>query len=135
MSRGSIEVERLVRTYRRPDRGPGVRGALKQLVKPSWETVEGLRGIDLSVRPGETVGYVGLNGSGKSTTIKLLSGVMRPTSGLVRVNGLDPVAQRARNARHIAVVSGSAHAAVVGSSAAGVVRGAAVRLRCGESPA
>jgi ABC-2 type transport system ATP-binding protein len=103
---GSIEVEGLVRDYRRPNRGPGLLGALKQVIRPSYEVVEGLRGIDLSVRPGETVGYVGLNGSGKSTTIKLLSGVMRPTSGLVRVNGLDPVAQRAKNASYISVVWG-----------------------------
>lgn len=46
-----------------------------------------LRGVSLSVRKGETVGIIGQNGSGKSSILKILSGVTRPSSGRVEVNG------------------------------------------------
>jgi ABC-2 type transport system ATP-binding protein len=46
-----------------------------------------VRDLSLDVRRGETVGLIGANGSGKSTTLKLLAGILRPTSGTVTVNG------------------------------------------------
>lgn len=44
--------------------------------------------------PGEIVGYIGVNGAGKSTTLKMLTGVLMPTSGSVRVLKRDPHRQR-----------------------------------------
>ena len=44
-----------------------------------------------AVQPGESVGYIGANGAGKSTTIKMLSGILVPTSGSVRTCELEPV--------------------------------------------
>ncbi len=52
------------------------------------------------------VGYIGVNGAGKSTTIKLLTGVLLPTSGEVSVLGRDPHRQRVANAREVGVVFG-----------------------------
>lgn len=51
-----------------------------------------LRGADLHVRSGELVALLGRNGAGKSTTLRLLGGLLRPTSGAIRVAGLDPFA-------------------------------------------
>ena len=59
-----------------------------------------------TVEPGESVGYIGANGAGKSTTIKMLSGILVPTSGSVRTCGLEPVTQRRDLARRIGVVFG-----------------------------
>jgi ABC-2 type transport system ATP-binding protein len=56
--------------------------------------------------PGEAVGYIGANGAGKSTTIKMLTGILVPTSGRVRTCGYDPVPQRRQLAREIGVVFG-----------------------------
>jgi ABC-2 type transport system ATP-binding protein len=44
--------------------------------------------MNLRIESGEMVGYIGANGSGKSTTIKMLTGNMTPTSGTVRVNSI-----------------------------------------------
>ena len=52
------------------------------------------------------MGYIGANGAGKSTTIKMLTGILVPTSGVVRTCGLDPVRQRRELARRIGVVFG-----------------------------
>jgi len=57
-----------------------------------------LRGLDVTVAPGEVVGLLGPNGAGKSTTMKICAGVARATTGSVRVSGVDvgvdPVAAR-----------------------------------------
>lgn len=46
-----------------------------------------LKGVDLSIYKGETVGIIGTNGSGKSTILKIITGVLNPTSGDLKVNG------------------------------------------------
>ena len=63
---------------------------------------------DLTVRvdPGEAVGYIGANGAGKSTTIKMLTGILVPTRGTVSTCGLRPVEDRRRLARQVGVVFG-----------------------------
>ena len=63
-------------------------------------------GISFSVAPGEAVGLIGANGAGKSTTVKMLTGILVPTSGTVRTCGLDPVRRRRDLARRIGVVFG-----------------------------
>ena len=68
--------------------------------------VHAVDGITVSIMPGEAVGYIGANGAGKSTTIKMLTGILVPTGGQVRTCGLDPVPQRRRLAREIGVVFG-----------------------------
>ncbi|WP_426563615.1 ABC transporter ATP-binding protein [Angustibacter sp. McL0619] len=62
--------------------------------------------VSFTIAAGEAVGYIGANGAGKSTTIKMLSGILVPTAGTVRTCGLDPVRQRRELARHIGVVFG-----------------------------
>lgn len=63
-------------------------------------------GITVTIERGESCGYIGANGAGKSTTIKMLTGILVPTSGRVRTCGLEPVPQRRRLAREIGVVFG-----------------------------
>jgi ABC-2 type transport system ATP-binding protein len=58
------------------------------------------------IEAGESVGYIGANGAGKSTTIKMLTGILQPTSGRVRTSGMDPMRQRVEVARRIGVVFG-----------------------------
>lgn len=72
----------------------------RRIVKPA------LTDLDLTVQAGEAVGYLGANGAGKSTTIKMLTGILTPTRGSVRTCGLDPVPHRRDLARRIGVVFG-----------------------------
>jgi ABC-2 type transport system ATP-binding protein len=68
--------------------------------------VHAVDGISASIEPGEAVGYIGANGAGKSTTIKMLTGILVPSSGQVRTCGYDPVPDRRRLAREVGVVFG-----------------------------
>jgi ABC-2 type transport system ATP-binding protein len=79
---------------------------VRGLFRPQFEKKTAVNGINFQVDAGEIVGYIGVNGAGKSTTIKMLTGVLMPTSGDVRVLGRDPHKQRVDNARDIGVVFG-----------------------------
>lgn len=69
-------------------------------------TKRAVDGMSFTIEPGTAVGYIGANGSGKSTTIKMLTGILTPTSGSLRVCGLDPVPQRRALADHLGVLFG-----------------------------
>ena len=68
--------------------------------------IHALKGIDLEINEGEIVTLVGSNGAGKSTTIKMLTGILKPTSGNICINGLDPYKNRIQSTKNIGVVFG-----------------------------
>src|SRR5215831_13965165 len=59
----------------------------------SYGTVQALRGVDLEVRQGEIFGFLGPNGSGKTTAIRCMLDLIRPSAGSIRVLGIDPQAE------------------------------------------
>ncbi|CAN5281374.1 ATP-binding cassette domain-containing protein [soil metagenome] len=69
-------------------------------------TLTAVDDLSIAIAPGEAVGYIGANGAGKSTTIKMLTGILVPTRGQVTTCGLRPVADRRRLARQVGVVFG-----------------------------
>lgn len=73
----------------RPDAGaPAIRlQGLAKTFRTVRGPVEALRGLDLEVRQGEIFGYIGVNGAGKSTSIKILLGLIQASSGLAEVMG------------------------------------------------
>jgi ABC-2 type transport system ATP-binding protein len=75
-------------------------------VRRSRRVVHAVDGITATIEAGQSCGYIGANGAGKSTTIKMLSGILVPTSGQVRTCGLDPVPNRRALARDLGVVFG-----------------------------
>jgi ABC-2 type transport system ATP-binding protein len=68
--------------------------------------VEALRGLDLTVRPGEVHGFLGPNGAGKSTTLRILLGLVRPSGGSTTVFGQDPWSDSVALHRRLAYVPG-----------------------------
>ena len=60
-------------------------------LKKSFGAFEAVKGVSFSVAQGQTFGFLGPNGAGKSTTIKMLTTLLRPTSGAMLVDGADPV--------------------------------------------
>jgi ABC-2 type transport system ATP-binding protein len=101
-----IEAHNLTKVFRINQKDPGLGGALKALFTPRHIHKTAVDGVSFKIDPGEVVGYIGVNGAGKSTTIKLLTGILAPTGGSVEVLGRDPHRQRVQNAQDIGVVFG-----------------------------
>ncbi|HWF79835.1 MAG TPA: ATP-binding cassette domain-containing protein [Streptosporangiaceae bacterium] len=78
----------------------------KGVFRRERRTVEAVRDISFSIAPGEFVGYLGANGAGKSTTIKMLTGILAPSSGEIRVCGKDPFRSRREIAYHFGAMFG-----------------------------
>lgn len=102
----AIRVKDLRKEFDISESGKGFTGKLKALFHRKRKTVTAVGGIDFEIKCGEFVGYVGENGAGKSTTIKMLTGILVPTSGSAEVNGIIPYKDRKRNAAKIGVVFG-----------------------------
>lgn len=68
--------------------------------------VKAVDGLSFDIPEGAAVGYIGANGAGKSTTIKMLTGILVPTDGDVTTCGMQPIRQRRELARQIGVVFG-----------------------------
>ncbi|MGN1295770.1 MAG: ATP-binding cassette domain-containing protein [Bacilli bacterium] len=101
-----IRVENLEKTFKKPIRGEGVSGMLKTLFSRKYELVKAVKGITYTINDGEIVGLIGSNGAGKSTTIKMMCGILNPTGGLCEIDGLNPHKDRMKVAKHIGVVFG-----------------------------
>lgn len=101
-----IEVNDLVKTYKIIEKQDGLIGYFKNLIKPKYKKLTAVNKINFNIEEGELVGYIGENGAGKSTTIKMLTGLLTPTSGKVMVNGLVPNENRIENNKNIGAVFG-----------------------------
>jgi ABC-2 type transport system ATP-binding protein len=101
-----IKVKELCKSFRITKKEPGLKAALKGLIKSNFITKEVLKGISFDISEGEIVGYIGPNGAGKSTTIKILTGILVPSSGEVSVCGRVPWEKRVENGYDIGVVFG-----------------------------
>ncbi|MBJ6362399.1 ATP-binding cassette domain-containing protein [Paenibacillus sp. GCM10012307] len=102
----AIDVERLQKSFRVQKNREGLGGALKDLLRREYTEVEAVKRISFQIPQGEICGYIGENGAGKSTTIKMLTGILVPTSGKVVVGGYVPFKEREKFVKNIGVVFG-----------------------------
>lgn len=101
-----ITVQNLSKTYKVAKRRAGIREACRSLFKREYEEIHALDHISFQIGDGEMVGYIGKNGAGKSSTIKVLSGILTPDEGTCVVNGKIPWKNRISYVRDIGVVFG-----------------------------
>jgi ABC-2 type transport system ATP-binding protein len=102
----TISARGVTKRYRQHRRFPGFLGAVRTLFTSSYTEVRAVEDVSFSIEAGEAVGYLGPNGAGKSTMIKMMTGILVPTAGEVKVLGRVPHAARMANAREIGVVFG-----------------------------
>ncbi|MDK2967776.1 MULTISPECIES: ATP-binding cassette domain-containing protein [Lacrimispora] len=102
----ALVIDNIIKEYCQWQRSGNVRDIIKNLIRPEKRVVTALDRISLQINKGEFVAYAGANGAGKSTTIKILSGILMPTSGTVSVLGLNPARDRIRLMRRIGVLFG-----------------------------
>lgn len=101
-----IKVDHISKDFVAPKKYPGLKGAVKGLFSNEKITKTAVDDISFTIEKGEIVGYIGSNGAGKSTTIKMMTGILTPTRGSCEVAGINPSRNRKENAQNIGVVFG-----------------------------
>jgi ABC-2 type transport system ATP-binding protein len=96
-------LSKIYRTYKKQE---GVFGALKGLVARQYEEIRAAQNVVFDIEEGEFVGFLGPNGAGKTTVLKMLSGLLVPTSGTARVLGYIPWERKAPFKRQFSLVLG-----------------------------
>lgn len=102
----ALVIDNVTKQYSQWQRSGHARDILKNMLHPQKRIITALDHLSFEVAPGEFVAYAGANGAGKSTTIKILSGILSPSEGTVSVSGLSPVTDRIELMRHIGVLFG-----------------------------
>lgn len=101
-----IEVDQLSKTFWIHRKEPGLMGSLRSLVRRRKVAKEAVRDVSFRIEEGEIVGLVGANGAGKTTVVKMLAGIIHPTSGAARVLGFVPWERDNAFRRQIALIMG-----------------------------
>jgi ABC-2 type transport system ATP-binding protein len=102
----AISANGLSKTYRTYKKQEGIFGALKGLLVRQYEEIHAARSVAFEIEEGEFVGFLGPNGAGKTTVLKMLSGLLVPTSGTARVLGYIPWERRAPFKRQFGLILG-----------------------------
>lgn len=106
----AIEADKLTKIYRVYKKAPGLAGAFKGLARREYQEVRAADGVSFSVDEGEFVGFLGPNGAGKTTVLKMLSGLLHPSSGTARVLGFVPWERRDEFKRQFSLLLGHKNA-------------------------
>jgi ABC-2 type transport system ATP-binding protein len=102
----AIEVSGLRKEFLVQKNKIGLKGAFQDLFRREYTRLTAVKDIDFIIPQGEICGYIGENGAGKSTTIKMLTGILVPTAGDILVNGYVPYKDREVFVQGIGVVFG-----------------------------
>jgi ABC-2 type transport system ATP-binding protein len=102
----AIDVKQLRKEFKVQQSRGGLKGAIQDLFRRQYKEIRAVKDISFQIPKGEICGYIGENGAGKSTTIKMLTGILVPTSGEIHVNGYVPYKDRESFVSGIGVVFG-----------------------------
>ncbi len=101
-----IKVQNVSKEFKKVVKESGLKGSVKSLFSRKYDIVKAVNDISFTVAKGEILGFIGANGAGKSTTIKMLTGILTPTKGEIEINGQIPYKNRKKYVREIGVVFG-----------------------------
>ena len=105
-----IETRGLTKIYRTYRKESGLRGSIKGLVRRKYDEIRAADDVSFQIEEGELVGFLGPNGAGKTTVLKMLSGLLNPTSGEASVLGFVPWERSNEMKRQFSLVMGQKNA-------------------------
>lgn len=102
-----IIVKNINKSYKVHLKSEGVSGSIKSIFKRRFITTEAVKDISFEVNSSEVLGLIGLNGAGKTTIIKMISGVIKPDNGYIEVLGSNPFLKSNNYRKSVALVMGN----------------------------
>lgn len=82
-----VEVQNVSKIYRTNVKKPGLKGAFENLFHSDWVEKTAIKEVSFQIKEGQALACIGENGAGKSTLIKMMIGILTPTSGEIKVSG------------------------------------------------
>ena len=106
MEKNIIQVANLSKSFDISSKEPGLKGTIKHFFKRKTKSVKIIKNISFEIKSGEIVGFLGANGAGKTTILKMLCGLIHPSEGYLSVSGYIPYKRRANFLKNITLIMG-----------------------------
>ena len=101
-----IDVQNLSKLFLVASKEPGLKGTINHFLKRKMISKKVVNNINIEIKEGEIVGFLGANGAGKTTILKLLCGLLYPTSGYISVAGHKPSSRKSKFLKQISLIMG-----------------------------
>jgi len=106
MVKNIIEVRNLSKTFNISSKEPGLKGTIKHFLRRQTKSVKVIKDINFEIKEGEIVGFLGANGAGKTTILKMLCGLIYPSEGSILVSGYLPYRRKENFLKNITLIMG-----------------------------
>ena len=106
MENNIIQVRNLSKTFDVSSKKPGIKGTLQHFFKREAKSIKVIKDISFEIKEGEIIGFLGANGAGKTTILKMLCGLIYPSGGTLSVSGYLPSQRKVNFLKNITLIMG-----------------------------